>query len=84
MVKKKEDVDIDEDVMGELMKEREVEVVNEIRIGRQKKVIDYEIGMREGKVKENVNKIMKKIGEEKRKEVDCMMKKMYGKMKKEN
>lgn len=34
MVKKKEDVDIDEDVMGELMKEREVEVVNEIRIGR--------------------------------------------------
>lgn len=35
-------------------------------------------------MKENVNKIMKKIGEEKRKEVDCMMKKMYGKMKKEN
>lgn len=84
MVTKPAAVDIDEDVLGELLTAREVEVVHAIRLGRSNKVIAYELGMSEGTVKAHVHNIMKKIGAANRTEVACMLHKMYGNMQNEN
>ncbi len=78
MVMKPPAADIDEDILGELLTAREVEVVHAIRLGRSNKVIAFELGMSEGTVKAHVHNIMKKIGAANRTEVACMLHKMYG------
>jgi DNA-binding NarL/FixJ family response regulator len=69
--------DIDEDVLGELLTAREIEVVHAIRIGRSNKVIAFELGMSEGTVKAHVHNIMRKIGAANRTEVACKLHNMY-------
>lgn len=49
--------------IGGMLKKRKEEVVNEMRRGKEKKIIDYEMKIRERKVKVNIRNIMKKIKE---------------------
>ncbi|RQP20736.1 MAG: DNA-binding response regulator, partial [Brucella intermedia] len=70
--------DIDDDVLGELLTAREIEVVHAIRIGKSNKIIAFELGMSEGTVKAHVHNIMKKIGAANRTEVACKLHRMYG------
>ena len=70
--------DLDDDVLGELLTAREIEVVHAIRVGKSNKIIAFELGMSEGTVKAHVHNIMKKIGAVNRTEVACKLHKMYG------
>ncbi|MBB5702490.1 DNA-binding NarL/FixJ family response regulator [Ochrobactrum daejeonense] len=70
--------DVDDDVLGELLTAREIEVVHAIRIGKSNKIIAFELGMSEGTVKAHVHNIMKKIGAANRTEVACKLHRMYG------
>ncbi len=67
-----------DDMLGELLTAREIEVIHAIRIGKSNKVIAFELGMSEGTVKAHVHNIMKKIGAANRTEVACKLHRMYG------
>lgn len=69
---------LNDDVLGELLTIREVEVVHAMRVGKSNKIIAFELGMSEGTVKAHVHNIMRKIGAANRTEVVCKLHKMYG------
>jgi DNA-binding NarL/FixJ family response regulator len=78
MLMKPPSEDMSDDVLGELLTMREIEVVHAIRVGKSNKIIAFELGMSEGTVKAHVHNIMRKIGAANRTEVACKLHKMYG------
>lgn len=78
MLMKPPSQELNDDVLGELLTVREIEVVHAIRVGKSNKIIAFELGMSEGTVKAHVHNIMRKIGAANRTEVACKLHKMYG------